>query len=232
MLNISQLAYYYDGKPVLSIEHFHLEAGRHAIILGPSGSGKSTLLHLLAAVLTPQQGLIEIAGTDVGNLPPRAADAWRGRHIGLLPQQLALVASLSARENILLPAYARGVPPDPARADGLLAALGLAAKAHALPHQLSQGQRQRVALARAMYGRPILLLADEPSANLDDRACAAMVRLLLEQAGRENTSLVMASHDARLLAALPGATVLRLPARGETRGETHGETHGETVCRA
>ncbi|CDG83248.1 ABC transporter ATP-binding protein [Janthinobacterium agaricidamnosum] len=214
MLSISQFSYAYQARSVLAIDEFHLPRGQHALLLGPSGSGKSTLLHLLAAVLTPQQGRIEVGGINLSALAPRAADAWRGRNIGFLPQQLALISSLSARDNVLLPAYASNQAPDFARAASLLASLDLADKIDSYPHQLSQGQRQRVAIARAMYLQPSLILADEPTANLDDQACATVVRLLVHQARQANASLVIASHDARLIAALPEAKILRLPASG------------------
>jgi putative ABC transport system ATP-binding protein len=198
------------------VDAFHLASGEHAILLGASGCGKSTLLHLIAAILNPQQGVLRVAGTDVKALTPRAADAWRGKTIGFLPQKLALVPSLSVRENLLLAAYAGGQAVDAARSDTLLLALGLAGKASAMPHQLSQGQQQRVAIARAMFNRPKLLLADEPTANLDDGACAAAIGLLTSQAADIGASLIIATHDARVLAALPTAKVLRLAAVKET----------------
>lgn len=215
LLTITKLLHRYDGVTVLSVPAFTLARGEHALLLGPSGSGKSTLLHLLAAILQPQAGRIEIDGIDLAGLAPRIADAWRGRHVGLLPQQLALVASLSVMENVLLPAYASGTPPDLARAAALLLELGLQDKMAARPHQLSQGQRQRVAIVRAMLNRPRLVLADEPTANLDDDACATVIALLARQASDAGASLLIASHDARLINAMPSATILRLPARTE-----------------
>lgn len=210
MLNIAQLSYAYQTTPVLSVAAFDLAPGAHAILLGPSGCGKSTLLHLIAAILTPQQGTLRVAGTDVRSLSPREADAWRGKTIGFLPQKLALVPSLSVLQNVLLSAYANGQHADVAHAQSLLQALGLADKADAKPHQLSQGQQQRAAIARAMFNRPKLLLADEPTANLDDAACAAAIDLLTSQAAQVGASLVIATHDARVLAALPMAQVMRL----------------------
>lgn len=214
MLQISDLTYRYpDSSGIqLSVPAFALASAEHAIILGPSGCGKSTLLHLMAAILRPQNGILRVKDTDVATLSPRAADAWRGRTIGFLPQRLALVSSLTARENLLLACYANGQAADTAHADALLAALGLADKANAKPHQLSQGQQQRVAIARAIFNRPHLLLADEPTANLDDAACAAVITLLTAQASQCGASLVIATHDARVLAALPHARVLRLEA--------------------
>lgn len=210
MLNILQLRHTYSAAQALYVEAFQLAAGEHAIILGPSGCGKSTLLHLIAAILKPQEGSLTVAGVDVKALPPRAADAWRGQAIGFLPQRLALVPSLSVRENLLLSAYANNQAADTARANHLLQALGLADKAGSKPHQLSQGQQQRVAIARALFNRPKLLLADEPTANLDDASCAAAIQLLTAQAADIGASLVVATHDARVLSALPQAKIMRL----------------------
>ncbi|WP_298402300.1 ATP-binding cassette domain-containing protein [Janthinobacterium sp.] len=215
MLHLASLTYCYaPASPVLDIAAFHLPAGRHALLLGPSGCGKSTLLHLLAGILVPQAGRLDVAGTSLPGLTPRQRDSWRGRAIGLLPQQLALVPSLNVLDNVLLPAYASGQRPDPARAASLLGHLGLADKLDTYPHALSGGQRQRAAIARAIVMRPQLILADEPTANLDDDACAAVVQLLARQAAHGGASLVIASHDARVLAALPDAAVLRLPRAG------------------
>lgn len=214
MLEISRLGHAYAGRPVLSVDSFALAPGRHALLLGPSGSGKSTLLNLVAGILTVQSGSIVIDGTDIAQLAPRAADAWRAGHVGLLPQQLALVHSLSVSENIVLPSYAAGGAPDLPRVRELLGALGLSDLAGSKPRQLSQGQRQRVAMARALYTRPRLVLADEPTANLDDDNCARLVQLLLDQAATAGASLLVASHDMRVVQALTGAQVLRLPAPG------------------
>ena len=216
MLHLASLTYGYADAaatpvPVLDIDAFHLPAGRHALLLGPSGSGKSTLLHLLAGILAPQAGRLEVAGTSLPDLTPRQRDNWRGRAIGLLPQQLALVASLNVLDNVLLPAYASGQRADATRAASLLDQLGLGDKLDVYPHALSGGQRQRVAIARAVAMRPRLILADEPTANLDDVACAAVIALLASQAQQAGATLIIASHDARMLAALPDAAVLRLP---------------------
>ena len=218
MLQISELSYRYSGarSTPLTFPSFALPQGQHAIILGPSGCGKSTLLHLLAAILSPQQGTLQVAGIDITSLSRHAADAWRGRTIGFLPQKLALVASLTVHENLQLAPYAAGMAADASRADELLRALGLQDKANAKPHQLSQGQQQRVAIARAMFNCPKLVLADEPTANLDDAACAAAIDLIESQAAEAGASLVIATHDARVLQALPDAAVLRLSASKET----------------
>jgi len=212
MIDISKLVYRYKAVPVLNVEAFRLASNDHAAVVGPSGCGKSTLLHLLAGVLTPQAGHLQIGGINIQDLTPRATDAWRGKTIGFLPQRLALVPSLTVAENLLLSSYANGQRADKGRAEALLRTLGLSDKAASYPHQLSGGQKQRVAIARAVFNRPKLLLADEPTANLDDVACEAVIRLLTEQANEVGASLIVATHDARVLAALPQATVLRLPA--------------------
>ncbi|WP_051971502.1 ABC transporter ATP-binding protein [Massilia sp. 9096] len=212
MLKITRLGHAYAGRSVLSVEFFSLIQGRHALLLGPSGSGKSTLLNLIAGILTLQSGSIVLDDTDLADLSPREADSWRASHVGLLPQQLALIPSLSVADNIALPAYAVGKDPDVARVRELLAALDLGDYASAKPRQLSQGQRQRVAMARAVYTRPRLILADEPTANLDDANCARVVELLLAQAAATRASLIVASHDVRVMESLPETQLLRLPA--------------------
>jgi putative ABC transport system ATP-binding protein len=211
MISVSSLSYRYKAHTVLTVDSFDLASGEHAIILGPSGCGKSTFLHLLAGILTLQTGRLQINGTEVKDLTQRAKDAWRGKTIGFLPQRLALVPSLNVVENLTLSNYANGTPADSKRAETLLQALGLADKFKSYPHQLSGGQKQRVAIARAVFNRPQLLLADEPTANLDDAACTAVIALLITQATEVGASLIVATHDARVLAALPNATILRLP---------------------
>lgn len=133
MLQISKLTYRYPNSAAigLAVPAFSLAPGAHAIILGPSGCGKSTLLHLIAAILMPQQGVLRVAGTDVTSLSPRTADAWRGKTIGFLPQKLALVASLSVREDLLLAAHGARQTADITCAGQLLRELGLSDKAGA-----------------------------------------------------------------------------------------------------
>jgi putative ABC transport system ATP-binding protein len=203
MLGWQGLAHRYNGAPqAIRYADFELDAGRHLLLRGASGSGKSTLLALLAGLLRVRQGSLEVAGTLLDGLSPRALDAWRGATLGFVPQQLHLSEALSVAENLALPALAAGQRADPARAAELLAALDIAELSGRKPHQLSVGQAQRVALARALMRRPRLLLADEPSANLDDENTVTMLALLLDAAEREGCTLVIASHDARVVEAL------------------------------
>ena len=139
-----------------------------------------------------------------------ARDRWRGRTIGFLPQQLHLSDALSVERNLALAFFAAGLAEDPARIRAVLDALGVAGLAHRLPGRLSGGQAQRVALARAILLQPRVLLADEPTASLDDEAAAAALALLREAAARCGATLVVATHDARVRDALRGAQVLPL----------------------
>lgn len=202
MLAWGGLRHRYAGSAEISYADFALPAGRHLLLRGASGSGKSTLLALLAGLLRVQQGELVVAGAELQGMSPRALDAWRGATLGVVPQRLHLSDALTVAENLALPALAAGQGADPARAVELLEALDIAGLSGRRPHQLSVGQAQRVALARALMRRPRLLLADEPSANLDDEHTVHMLALLLDAAEREDCTLVIASHDARVVEAL------------------------------
>jgi putative ABC transport system ATP-binding protein len=206
MLAWSRLRHRYAGGAEIAYADFELPAGQHLLLRGASGSGKSTLLALLAGLLRVQTGTLSVAGTALTGLSPRALDAWRGATLGVVPQRLHLSEALTVAENLALPALAAGQGTDGARAAELMQALGIAELAARRPHQLSVGQAQRAALARALMRRPRLLLADEPSANLDDRHTAQMLDLLLDTATREGCTLVIASHDSRVVERLKGVT--------------------------
>jgi len=172
--------------------------GERWLLAGPSGSGKSTLLHLLAGLLRPSQGSVVVGGQNIAELSDSALDRWRGRHVGFVPQRLHLLASLSVLDNLLLAQYLAGAPSDPTAARAVLAALGVGDLALRMPVTLSQGQAQRVAIARAAINRPALLLADEPTAALDDANALAAAGLLAAQADAVGATLVVASHDGRI----------------------------------
>jgi putative ABC transport system ATP-binding protein len=202
MLAWSGLRHRYHGGAEIAYADLVLREGRHLLLRGASGSGKSTLLALLSGLLRVQQGRLDVAGTSLAGMSPRALDAWRGATLGVVPQRLHLSDALTVAENLALPALAAGQGADTARAQALMAALDIAELAGRRPHQLSVGQAQRVALARALMRRPRLLLADEPSASLDDEHTLHMLALLLDAAERESCTLVIASHDARVIEAL------------------------------
>jgi putative ABC transport system ATP-binding protein len=189
----------------LDIARFELAAGERVFLHGASGSGKSTLLGLLGGVALPQQGRIELLGTDITRLGSRARDRFRADHIGFLFQQFNLLPWLPALDNVLLPCTfsARrreraGADPR-AEAERLLRHLDLDTASWRKPAgELSVGQQQRVAAARALIGRPEILIADEPTSALDAERQQAFIDLLLQESAAVGAALVFVSHDQRL----------------------------------
>jgi putative ABC transport system ATP-binding protein len=198
MIHIENLRFGYDGTEVLRLDAFDLQAADNILVLGPSGCGKTTLLHLVAGLLLPASGRVVVAGQDLGALRAAARDRFRGRNIGIVLQQFHLLPTLTALQNLLVAQSIAGLPVDRAAAHLSLSALGVDDRHRAYPHQLSVGQQQRVAIARALVNRPKLLLADEPTSNLDDESCTSVAELLLDAARRHGASLMIATHDARL----------------------------------
>jgi ABC-type lipoprotein export system ATPase subunit len=198
MFAIENLTHAYDGRDVLRVASWRAEQGAHWLILGPSGSGKTTLLHVLAGILKPSSGKAVVADHELTAMTPAALDRFRGKHVGIVLQRLHLIDSLSVMNNLLLAQYMAGEKQDAARVREVLESLDLADKADAHPHALSHGQAQRVAVARAVVNKPKLLLADEPTSNLDDARCVQALDLLLAQARACGATLVIATHDQRI----------------------------------
>jgi len=187
----------FGGREVLKLEQFEAAAAEHWLVLGASGSGKTTLLNLLAGLLAPSAGEITVGGQRLDALRGAALDQWRGRTVGIVPQRLHLIPSLTVLDNLVLASYLASLSSDVARARSLLKDLGLDEKANSRPAELSHGQAQRVAVARAVMNRPKLLLADEPTSNLDDGNCRLTLDLLQSQAKECGATLVVATHDQR-----------------------------------
>jgi ABC-type lipoprotein export system ATPase subunit len=198
LFELQGVSHAYEGAEVLRVDAWQAVQGEHWLLLGPSGSGKTTLLHALAGILRPVAGTVTVAGQDLGALGTQALDRFRGQHIGIVLQRLHLIPSLDVAHNLLLAQYLAGLPQDRQRVDEVLAGLDLADKGGAMPHELSFGQAQRVAIARAVVNRPQLLLADEPTSNLDDARCLQALELLQEQATACNATLLIATHDQRI----------------------------------
>lgn len=210
MISTRALAYRYANGPALTFPDVAVPQGGTLLLRGNSGSGKSTWLALVAGLRSATSGAVAVAGQPLADLPPAARDAWRANALGLLPQQLHLSAALTVQDNLALAYYAAGQPVDQQAIADTLAALDLSALAQRKPHALSGGQAQRVALARAVLRRPRVLLADEPTASLDDTAAAASLAMLHTTAQRCGATLVVATHDARVLRAWPDAAVVTL----------------------
>ncbi len=194
--------YWADGgqSPVLKGVDLVVERGCSVAIVGPSGSGKSTLLGLLGGLDRPDAGRVELLGQDITHLSEGRLADLRNRHIGFVFQLFYLMPSLTALENVALPAQlGAGGTGDPlARARELLARVGLGDKLRHKPRQLSGGEQQRVAIARALINKPALILADEPTGNLDARIGASVLDLLWDVCENGAASLVCATHDTRV----------------------------------
>ncbi|MFT7462986.1 MAG: putative ABC transport system ATP-binding protein [Pseudohongiellaceae bacterium] len=170
-------------------------AGECVALLGPSGSGKSTLLGLMAGLDQPTSGTVLVDGRDLSQLNEDQLALLRRDNIGFVFQSFQLLGNLTARENVLLPLELTGVASARDRADELLDLVGLSKRGHHYPSQLSGGEQQRVALARAFASRPPILLADEPTGNLDSETGERVLQLLLDLRAEANTALVIVTHD-------------------------------------
>jgi len=198
MITVRGLEHRYGAEAVLRLDSWKVAAGERWLVIGPSGSGKSTLLHVIAGLVRPTAGEVQVFEKNLSSLKGAYLDRWRGATVGIVLQALHLVSHLSVRDNLRLAQYLARLPQDEAAVNDSLAALGVADKAARRPDELSQGERQRVAIARAVVNGPKLLLADEPTANLDDAAAAKAVDLLTGEAERRGATLVVATHDARV----------------------------------
>jgi putative ABC transport system ATP-binding protein len=201
-----------SGAGLLTILHpmdLHIPAGHVVAITGASGSGKSTLLGLIAGLDSPSTGQILVDGTDITALGEDALARLRGTRIGFVFQFFHLLPSLTALENVLVPMEIAGVSGAPARARRLLDEVGLSERGHHYPSQLSGGEQQRVAIARALSNDPPLLLADEPTGNLDSATGRHIIDLLLGINKSRGTTLVLVTHDAELAAVADMSVALK-----------------------
>lgn len=203
-----------EGAPVrvLEVPELTLPAGEALAVAGPSGAGKTTLFNIVAGLLLPTSGSVRVLGEEIGRLREDQRDRFRAQRIGYVFQTSNLLAGFSALENVLLamgfadvarPAQRR------ARAQELLEQVGLGARLHYRPEQLSSGQQQRVALARALANRPALVLADEPTAHVDYATGQQVVALLRAFCAEQRAALLLASHDRELLATFERVVELR-----------------------
>ncbi len=184
------------GKlPILNIRHFELQGGEQAVLVGPSGCGKTTLLHVVAGISRPDSGQVRVDGMDITLMPEAERDRYRAEKIGYVFQTFNLLPGFSALENVLLGMTFAAGRSDTSRAQHLLERVGLGHRLTHKPPMLSVGEQQRVAVARALVNRPKLLLADEPTANIDSGHQQQIVDLLRETCNEENVALLMVTHS-------------------------------------
>ena len=182
----------------LSDVSFDVEQGEFVAIVGPSGSGKSTLLHILGGVDVPSSGIVNIAGTDIGKLDETKLAIFRRRNIGLIYQFYNLIPILNVEENMTLPILLDGKKPDTVLLKDLVEKLGLKDRLSHLPNQLSGGQQQRVSIGRALMNHPALLLADEPTGNLDSENSRETILLLRKFNKENNQTVIIITHDEKI----------------------------------
>ena len=202
ILSCKNLTKIYGAGPnaVTALDHVTLsvESGEFVAIVGASGSGKSTLLHLLGGVDRPTKGEIRIEDTDISTLNEEALAAFRRRKVGLIYQFYNLIPTLTIRKNILLPVLLDGRRPDRERFDQIVTTLGLTDRLEHLPAELSRGQQQRAAIARSLICRPAILLADEPTGNLDRKNSRETMDLLKLSHRRFGQTVLLITHDEKL----------------------------------
>jgi putative ABC transport system ATP-binding protein len=186
----------------------HIARGEAIGLIGPSGSGKSTLLMVMAGLERPDTGAVAVAGDDLGKLDEDALARFRGRNVGIVFQSFHLIPTMTALENVAVPLELAGADDAHARAARELAAVGLADRLHHYPAELSGGEQQRVAVARALAPNPAILVADEPTGNLDETTGRQIIDLLFAGHTERGTTLVLVTHDSALAARC--ARVVRL----------------------
>lgn len=177
---------------------FSVEHGEFIAIVGPSGSGKSTLLHILGGVDVPTKGRVVINNTDISQLNETKLAIFRRRQIGLIYQFYNLIPILTVEENLTLPLLLDGRKPDQRRIETLVKQLGLSERLKHLPNQLSGGQQQRVSIGRALINNPALLLADEPTGNLDSKNSSEIINLLRRLNVEYNQTVIIITHDEKI----------------------------------
>ncbi len=202
VLKVGGVSVRYKNGERLSFNSFSVAQQENCLLLGNSGSGKTSLLHAIAGLL-PYKGHISIDGTTLSELSSRQLDKFRGKNIGLVFQKAHLLPSLNVWQNLLLAPFAADVPAENHRIKDKVKQLGIADLTKRYPHQLSQGQAQRVCIARAVLNNPKLLLADEPTASLDDTATQQVIELLIEAAQQNEAALLIVTHDKRLKEIIP-----------------------------
>lgn len=198
MVTVSNLTYRYTPEAMIRFPDFSVKKGEHFLLLGESGSGKTTLLHLAGGLLRNYDGSLQVDNTELSSLSEAALDHFRGQKIGFVFQRNHLINALSVEQNLMMAPYLAGIQVDKERISEVLAGLGLSSKRNCKVMELSHGQSQRVSIARAVINKPSILVADEPTSALDDKNCDRVIKLLLDTAKENSSTLIVATHDQRL----------------------------------
>ncbi|SIS98923.1 ABC transporter ATP-binding protein [Belliella pelovolcani] len=196
MLSVKNIKFQYDAQNSFYIPDISLKAGEQLLILGRSGSGKTTILNILGGLLKPNAGEVKLGNTMINELSGAKLDKFRGKHIGIVFQKPHILAPLTVEENLRLANFFVGAKGE--RNLELLKELGIYEKRKSKVTTLSEGEAQRVSIARALANHPQLILADEPTASLDDENASIVVKLLQEQAQKFNAALIIVTHDQRV----------------------------------
>lgn len=206
ILRAKNIEFYYDSDQKFQISDINLDAGDQMLVIGKSGSGKTTILNIIAGLLKPKSGTVTIGGTDIYSLKGSQLDKFRGKNIGIIFQKPHILAPLTVEENLQLANFF--VKENTQMIEPLLKELGIFDKRKARINTLSEGEAQRVSIARALVNKPKLILADEPTASLDDENAAAVVRLLQTQAKKHNAALIVVTHDQRVKDHIPNQIII------------------------
>jgi len=198
MLQTIDISHKYSSTQRFDFPDIKCNPSETLLILGQSGVGKTTLLHILAGILKPEQGRVNIKDQSIYSLSPAKLDIFRGQHIGIVFQKPHFVQSINAEENLLLAQKMAGKTPDKSKARQILKQLKLDHKSSAYTNNMSQGEQQRLSIARAIINDPQIILADEPTSALDDVNCQEVIQLLENQSKKVNACLIVVTHDNRL----------------------------------
>ena len=197
MIKTESLKFSYDGKKYFDFPDINLDSDENLLIIGNSGIGKTTLLHLLAGILKPESGSINVSGIDISKFSDTELDKFRGDNIGIVFQKPHFISSLTINENLKLAQYLSSSKTS-VDAKKILESLNINDKYQQKPNQLSEGEKQRASIALALINSPSLILADEPTSSLDDFNCDNVIKILKKQAKDHKAQLIVITHDARL----------------------------------
>ena len=198
MIRSENLSFKYNSSEDLIFPTIHVEKNKHTLLLGESGSGKTTLLHLLAGLSAPKSGKVYIDGTAIYDLTEQNRDLFRAKNLGFIFQDAHLLKNLTIEENILLAQYLAKEKQNKTKVNEILEKLQIGEQGNKYPNQLSRGQLQRAAIARAVINSPKIIIADEPTAALDDTNTQNVMNLLVETSNIYNATLLVATHDTRI----------------------------------